>query len=432
MTVRARVPLLTAALGLVLALPACGDDGGPRVASLVRGEGTYVQASPEQAAAGSEVVRRVGAELYRPIAGEAGDGNVAYSPLSIATVLAMTRTGAQGASAEQLDAFLGTGGDITPADVMGAAEAVDDQTGPVQLANGEMGEIELTNANAMWGQSGVEWQQPFLDDLTTGFDTGMWMADFVEDPENARREINDWVAEHTREHITDLMPKGSINEETRLTLTNALYFAAPWPEDLDDAGDQPFTTVTGDAVDAPMVSTTGPYVHRAEEGWESVTLPYAGDDLAMTFILPAEGELDTVEEQLDADLLRQATAPTSPGTVALTFPKLDLDQRAAVGTVLRDLGVTAPFDDGTTDFEPMTTDDLAQPLHLADVLHQATVTVDEHGTEAAAATAATFETVGGAITEDEVVIDRPFLFVIHDVATATPLFIGRVTDPTQT
>jgi len=27
------------------------------------------------------------------------------------------------------------------------------------------------------------------------------------------------------------------------------------------------------------------------------------------------------------------------------------------------------------------------------------------------------------------VVDRPFLFVIHDLPTAIPLFIGRITDP---
>jgi serpin B len=313
---------------------------------------------------------------------------------------------------------------------MAAAEAVDDQTGPVQLASGEMGEIELTNANAMWGQSGVEWQQPFLDQLKAGFDTGMWMADYAADPEHARMEINDWVAEHTREHIPQLLPEGSIDDATRLTLTNAIWFKAPWPDELDDAGKQPFTTADGKEVDAPMVRTTGRYAYQDQDGWESVTLPYAGGDLAMTFIVPDEGGLEAFDRAFDQDLLHQATTAAKPTMVQLTFPKLDLDQRAAVGDALRELGVTAPFETDT-DFEPMTTDERAQPLHLADVLHQATVTVDEHGTEAAAATAATFETVGGAITETEVTIDRPYLFVIHDLATGTPLFLGRVIDPTE-
>jgi serpin B len=429
-TVPRRIPLVAAGLALALVLPGCGDDGGPRGASQVEGSGSYQQGSTEQATKGAAVVQKVGAELYAPLVDAAGEANVAYSPLSIASVLAMTRVGARGASAEQIDAFLGTGEGTEPAAVMAAAAAVDDQTGPVQLANGEMGEIELANANAMWGQSGVEWQPAFLDDLKTGFDSPMWMADYIADPENARREINDWVAEHTREHIEELLPQGSIGSDTRLTLTNAIWFKAPWPEDLDDAGEPPFTTATGKRVDAPAVRTTGQYAYQDEDGWESVTLPYAGDDLAMTFIVPDEGQLDAFDAAFDEDLLRQATTAAKPAMVQLTFPKIDLDRRAAVGDALRGLGVTAPFETDT-DFEPMTSDAKAQPLHLADVLHQATVTVDEHGTEAAAATAATFETVGGVITETEVDIDRPYLFVIHDVATGTPLFIGRVTDPTK-
>ena len=163
---RARIPLVAAGLvvSAALALPGCGDDGGPRGASHVEGSGTYQPGTPEDAAAGAAIVQEVGAELYAPIVDAAGDANVVYSPLSIASVLAMTRVGASGASADQLDAFLGTGSDgVQPSDVAAAADLVDDQTGPVQLAGGDMGEIELTNANALWGQSGVTWQQPFLD-----------------------------------------------------------------------------------------------------------------------------------------------------------------------------------------------------------------------------------------------------------------------------
>ncbi|WP_421118033.1 serpin family protein [Aquihabitans daechungensis] len=429
---RAPIPLLAATVAVALLLPACGDDGGPRVASLVEGEGEYEPATTEQAAAGAAVITKVGTDLYAPIAAEAGDGNIAFSPLSIASVLAMTRVGADGASAEQLDAFLGTGTDgAPPASVMGAAQVVEDHTGPVQLDDGEMGEIDLTNANALWGQSGVEWQQPFLDELKTGFDTGMWMADYIEDPDNARREINDWVAEHTREHITELLPKGSITEDTRLTLTNAIWFKAPWPGELDDAGEQPFTTATGDEVTAPMLTTTGDYGFQEGDGWQAVALPYAGGSLALALIVPDAGRLEAVEQALGEGVLVDALEVSEPVPLRLSFPKFDLDQKAALGDALKGLGVTAPFENGS-DFEPMTTDDLAQPLLLTDVLHQATVTVDEHGTEAAAATAATFETVGGPIVEQELLVDRPFLFVIHDRTTGTPLFLGRVTNPMVT
>ena len=294
-----------------------------------------------------------------------------------------------------------------------------------------MGSIELTNANAMWGQSGVEWQPAFLDEMKASFDTGMWMADYAADPEGARRDINDWVAEHTREHITDLLPEGSITDLTRLTLTNAVWFKAPWPEELDDAGSQPFTTAAGEQVDASMLGSSGQLTYQQGEGWQAVALPYAGDDLAMTLLVPDAGELGAVEAALDAELLARCCSRASPppwtsrsrGSTSTSGPRSA--RRSA------SLGVTEPFQT-ETDFAPMTDDPAAQPLRLDDVLHQATVTVDEHGTEAAAATAAVFTTTSGMVAEHELVIDRPFLFVIHDVAAGTPIFLGRVTDPTAT
>ena len=92
--------------------------------------------------------------------------------------------------------------------------------------------------------------------------------------------------------------------------------------------------------------------------------------------------------------------------------------------------MTAPFET-ETDFAPMSGDPTVQPLQLAAVIHQATVTIDEKGTVASAATAAVFRATGAPLEPTKLVVDRPFLFVIHDIATGTPLFIGRVTDPTR-
>jgi serpin B len=430
-TVRRVLPMLTAVGLLALGTAGCGDEPSSMGIAHIESKVAHPRATEAEGVAGAEIITHVGAELYGPIARAAADGNVAYSPLSIGVTLGMARAGADGESAEQLDAFFG---DADPAtlhrSLNGAAESLQQLAGPVQLPSGELADIELTNANALWGQSGAEWQPTFLDELRRGYDASMWTADYLNDAERARFEINDWVASRTGEEITDLIPQGVLDDDTRLVLTNAVYFAAPWNEELDVVEeDQPFTTAAGGTVDAPFLSTTEQLVHQQGDRWQAVTLPYGGAKLAMTFIVPDEGELAAFEEALDADLLHQAVTGGEPTTVDLTLPRFDLDQRAAVGDVLRDLGVTAPFDT-KTDFEPMSTDPLVQPLRLSDVLHQATVTIDERGTEAAAATAAVFETVGGAIGGVELDIDRPFLFVIHDTANGTPLFIGRVTDPT--
>ena len=424
------------ALGAVAALAAttagCSDEPSSAGVAHVESTAPHERPTDEESAAGAQLMTHVALELYDPIAEAAGDGNVAFSPVSIGVTLGMVRAGAEGDSADQLDEFFGGADpDTLHRSLGGATAALEDLAGPVPMADGDMGEIELTNANALWGQSGVTWKPSFLDQLRLGYDASMWTADYQRDPGRARAEINDWVAEHTREHITELLPDGSIDTDTRLVLTNAVFFKAPWPEPLDERPkDLPFTTASGKTVEAPAMTTSGTYRYLVGPGWQAATVPYAGGKLAMTFMVPEEGALAAFEDELDDDLLHQILTGGDPDTaVALTIPRFDLDQRSPVGKALREVGVTAPFTT-RTNFEPMTTDPQAQPLRLDDVLHQATVTVDENGTEAAAATGAVFTTVGGAITEHELTIDRPFLFAIHDLEDGTPLFLGRVTDPT--
>lgn len=421
---------LAALLALVGGLTAgCGDEPSSFGIAHVESSATHTRATTEEAAAGADIVRRVSAELYPQLATTAGDGNLAYSPLSIATVLGMTRAGAKGTSAEQIDALLGS----TPADglhraVNGADETVRSLAGPVALDNDELSDIDLTTANALWGQSGVLFGDEFLDELRSSYDASMWTADFARNPDGARAEINAWVAPRTGEKITDLLPEGSVDEDTRLVLTNAVYFKAPWPERLDDAGTKPFTTAAGDTVDADMLTIAEPLATASGDGWQSVTLPYAGRKLGFTLIVPDEGMLRDVEGALGPDLLAAAIQGEDRG-VDLTFPRFDLRSEVPLAKALQAVGVSEPFAT-TQDFQPMSVDPKASPLQLKDVVHQATVAVDEHGTEAAAATGAVFNTVGGMLPDVELVVDRPFLFVIHDLEHGTPIFLGRVTDPT--
>jgi serine protease inhibitor len=73
----------------------------------------------------------------------------------------------------------------------------------------------------------------------------------------------------------------------------------------------------------------------------------------------------------------------------------------------------------------------AGPLWIGTVAHQAYIDVDEHGTEAAAATATVM--LGRAAVQAPppvtVIVDRPFLFAILDNATGLPVFLGQVSRP---
>ena len=423
-------PILLASL-LATSAVGCGDDEGAASADEVRS--TVARATPGAGRAddGAAVTRRVATTLFPVLADASGDDNFTYSPLSITTALGMARAGATGPSADQLDELLGTSADHPAADALNALDQLlITRSGARKNDSGEDAELTLSAANSLWGQRDATWKAPFLDTLKRSYGVGIHTVDYVGDAEGARRSVNGWVAEQTHDHIPDLIAPGVFDDATRLTLVNALYLAAPWHEAFDPADDLRFTTPSGAVVTAPAMRRSRVFSYQQAPGLQAVTVPYAGGELAMTFVVPDAGRLTEVEASLDDDLLKRLLTPTEPSVVDLTVPRFDLDSRPDLTTALQAVGVTAPFET-ETDFALMSSDPTVQPLQLAAVIHQATVTIDEKGTVASAATAAVFRATGAPLEPIKLVIDRPFLFVIHDVATATPLFVGRVADPTR-
>jgi len=425
---RARAVLVVgASIAGLLALTGCARAGG----AVVRADVDRSAVSPADAADGATVVRSVAARLLRPIDAQHQNGNVAYSPVSIAIALGMLRAGVQGDSAKQLDDLLG----VDPAKLPGAMNATDRALAALSgkpIAT-EKRSIDLSVANAIWAQKDITWRKPFLTTLTADYGSGVRTLDFENEPEDARRTINGWVGDQTHDKIPQLIPVGVITRDTRLSLTDALYLKAPWATEFTPAGDGPFTTKHGSSVTSERMSQDETMAYASGDGWQSVRIPYLGGKVAMTLVVPDKGRADAVGDLLTDPLTMKAMlAPTGERTVALTMPLFDLDTRTPLDDVLKSIGVTAPFDPAPTDFAPMTDDPKIGSLAVSDVRHQATVTVDEHGTEAAAATAVTVTDTAAQMPVDPVTltVDRPFYFAITTTGDTLPLFVGRVTDPT--
>ena len=426
---RARRASLLAAAVLAGAAGGCSD-GEAAAGGLVVSKVPRAQAAPGAAADGAAVVRHVGAELLPILARAAGDQNVAFSPASITMALGMTRAGARGESARQLDGLLGAPADEVHVGLNALDQVLASRSGARENEQGAEAEITLTTANSLWAQQGAGWEAPFLDTLKGRYGVGVHTVDYVTDADGARRAVNTWVADQTRDHITDLIGEGVFDDATRLTLVNALYLAAPWNKAFDTAKAITFHTAAGPDVSTPAMFSSRGRGYRSGDGWQAVTIPYAGEELAMTLIVPDAGRLAEVEDALDGERLGSLLEPAEVVPLHLTMPRFDLASRPDLTAALKAAGVTEPFVT-EHDFDPMSRDPQVRPLRLAAALHQATVTVDEKGTVASAATAMVFEATGAPLDPVTLVVDRPFLFVIHDVETATPLFIGRVTDPTQ-
>ena len=358
--------------------------------------------------------------------------NAVLSPYSIYAVLAMADAGAKGDTAAQLAAALGgtaatQAGNVTAVDAaVTAALAAGKPPAGAPAGSNEARPVTVDVANSVWLSPSLPVQPTYLDALAKGFGVGMFQTDYAADPDAARKAINAWVAEHTNQLIPALIGQGVITKDTVMTLVNALYLSAPWDREFDKVPAVPFTTAAGAKVTVPGMNVTSSMSTAAGAGWTSVTIPYRGSGLAMTLVIPDAGAFARIRGQLPK-VLAAATAAGTPGPVDLTVPPFKSSAHLSLKGAMQALGVKDLFD-SSADLSGIA----GKPgdLLAGDLIHQAVITVDDQGTEAAAATALTMVATG-AIGGDiqKIDVDRPFLYSIHDTTTGAPLFLGQVTDP---
>jgi serpin B len=294
------------------------------------------------------------------------------------------------------------------------------------------GEVALRSANSAWARPDVAWKPAYLETLAKFYGAGVRLTDFGNDPEGSRQRINTWVEDQTMGRITDLVPKGAIDDLTALAVVNAVYFKAPWAEPFEKGATRPgpFTTVDGTTKQATMMHHLMEKAQaRTGTDWEAATLPYLGEKVAMTVVLPAEGKDAAVAEWLAGGGVAELLASDGQPMVDLTMPKFEFRTSVALKEVLQSLGIDDAFVPDVADYSGMTDQ---VKLHVSAALHQATIAVDEEGTEATAATAIIAGTTSAPMASLTLVLDRPFFLVIHDVESRIPIFLGRVADPTAT
>jgi serpin B len=366
-------------------------------------------------------------DLYRQL--QEKEGNLFFSPHSISVALTMTYAGARGETADQMAETLHF--TLSQEELHAAFNALDLALRPEDDAEEEQ-EFVLNIANSLWVEETYTFRDEFLDLLARNYGAGLRLVSFKTAAEAARQAINTWVEEKTEGKIKDLIPKGGVNDLTRLVLANAIYFNAKWahtfPENRTEDGT--FATADGSEVTVPMMSWSEPEIipYTQSDGYQAVELPYQGGDTSMVILVPDEGALADFESNLTGERLQNILAELeTKGGVALTMPKFEYEAKASLADTLKLLGMPATFDPERANFSGM---DGTRNLYITDIFHKAYVAVDEEGTEAAAATAAVFGITSMPQSDVELTIDRPFIYLIRDTETGAVLFLGRVVDPT--
>jgi serpin B len=411
-------------------------------------------------------VNAFGIDLYRAALknGSLNPGaGAAVSPTSIALALAMARAGAKGTTASQIDAVLHAPDGNALLRGLGSLDQVLASRDRLWEEWGRTHAVALRLANGAFIQRDWAIEEAYLRRLAVDYGSAAWRVDFASDPDRARRTVNAWVKSKTRGRIPELLD--SLDRATRLVLVNAVYLKAEWEQWFWEDATKPetFRRLDGTTVKVPTMHRIAgggclspPIAYAAGTGWRAIDLrteaPEGESPLSMVVVVPDDlrafertltaarlqaiaARLDRERQMFDTGTLPKGARCTNPMgcypyDVSLHMPKFTVESKASLVGALSSLGMPLAFGSGA-DFSGIHAPAGATDrLYITDAIHQANVSIDERGIEAAAATALGEGCAGpGPLRRHELKVNRPFMFVIRDVATGAFLFVGRVVDP---
>ena len=357
-------------------------------------------------------------DLLKQIAAEQPNANVFVSPFSVSSVLQMVANGAAGETKMEMQRVLKTSG-LPPATLNAACKNLD------QSLNSQTNVI-LDLANAIWYQDGVRLKPGFVLPNQNFFSAKLAAVNFGK-PESAQT-INDWADKSTRGKIKEVV-RWPFPPRTRLVLANAIYFKGSWehPFDTNQTRPQVFHSPSGKK-QVPMMRQRGHFSYQAGDGFQAVQLPYAGGRLQMHLFLPATNSSPAkLLASLNGETWRNKIRPQfmdREGTLAL--PRFKMEYEVLLNDPLKALGMRSAFS-SAADFSAMAD----EPLFVSEVKQKSYVDVNEEGTEAAAVTVGIIRATAILRPQEpfEMIVDRPFLFVIVDDQTKSILFMGVVYEP---
>ncbi len=352
-------------------------------------------------------------------------GNLFFSPESISTAFAMAYAGARGETATQMASVLHftlPASEIHPA--MGSLLGAMNEKNPNYL---------LSVANSLWAQQGQNFQQDYINLVESNYGAGFHQVNFETSPEVARTAINKWIEQKTNEKIQNMLAPGTVTQETRLILTNAVYFKGDWLDAFDKSAtsDAAFHLSSTETVKAPLMHITSNFNYFDGGTFQALELPYKGNALTMVILLPKDIDgLSALEQSLNPRALTDWIGRFgSESKELVTLPRFTMTKEFELSDTLSGMGMAEAFS-GAADFSGMTGQ---RDFAISAAIHKAFIDVNETGTEAAAATSIEMRATAMRYEPPSIVFkaDHPFLFLIRDTRSGSILFLGRVADPTK-
>lgn len=283
---------------------------------------------------------------------------------------------------------------------------------------------EFQVANALWADLDTVLLSDFSHTLQENYDAKFAAVDFSK-TEKTVAIINEWISNQTHGKIQKLLEDSDIDKQTRLVLTNAVYFKGDWrlPFSAAATTKQPFHVSLDTVKDVPMMKNTAHFPYYESDQVQVLALPFKNGKTACLIVLPKEGQ----ELSFSSALFKEWVCSLATENIAVSLPSFTIKSRFTLNDALQNLGMKEAF----TPKANFSGIDGMRDLYVSKVVHEALFILGETGVVAAAATGATMNATGALEKKPPIIFkaDHPFLFMIIDLKTQTPLFLGKLQDP---
>ena len=405
-----------------LLLSGCSGKGSSYTAETEQDTTSSEKTEPieEIGCAGTDAMPWYNAEVtdfgLRLLRGSLEEGeNALISPVSVYAALSMTANGAKGNTLAQMEAVLGREKDAL------------NRWYEDDIRKSHSDHLYLANAIYLKDDGELAVKESFLQALEKWYETGVYMTSFNE---STLREINQFVEDNTNGMVKNILDK--IPKEAVMYLVNALAFEARWakPYNEYEVSQQVFTTEDGRKQTVELMYSEEYISYVEDDLCTGFVKNYEGGRYGFVALLPKEGmRIEELIDSLSGDSLSDLLSYRWEGKVLTAMPKFQTEFDVEMSEVLQAMGMTDAFDPKKADFSSLATYNDGN-IFLNRVLHKTFISVAEQGTRAGAATVVEMAPEAAMEPEEikEVILNRPFLYMIWDRETNMPIFMGTFMD----
>ncbi len=387
----------TALIALATALiSGCSNDDDP-------GQGNNERRDITLSRGAEEIVNANNAFAFKLMDELSDEGeNIVISPLSLYQYLSMVANGADGDTKREIEAVLGAGElsmdeiNVINSDLVSSLRTADKKT-------------TFTLSNSLWQSKDINILPDYATTLKKYYAAESHVLNSLSSAA-ARKEINKWCEKSTGGVIKNFLQE-NLNDGVKYALYNAAYFKSEWSEPFNVDAKGEFHNSDESVSTATYIKGTLSCKYFSNSDFQYIEIPYGNKAFAFSIILPKGNGPFSVEAASS-----EINEIMVGSEITIVMPKFKVDFKKEMREILREMGIYSAFT-SVADFSKVS----SYSQSLPEILHAASIIVDEKGTVAVAASGMGFTGIPKIIK-----VDRPFIFFIKETSTSTILFIGKV------